>query len=213
MNYLCSQITNIPYSGRESINAVRAKAATLFERTARVSLCFNSVSRNTEQLWVDFQNLDAVLTRLSVSLPAVRIPSEDPHAHPSTRPRIDVHTFIIHSLIHASAIQLHSPFAFKEANSQQKCLSAATLASTLASDLEESDFPFLDPIMGTCWTLVADVLLRELLLLRGSPAMEQQLANLNHQLDTIILAMKRCGRTTPLVAYQANKVEQSRPDS
>ncbi|GJJ11872.1 hypothetical protein Clacol_006110 [Clathrus columnatus] len=191
--YLCSQLVSSPYSGRESANSLRAKATTLFERAARISSSFGA-GPQTDQFWVDFQNLDTAISRLSMSIPPARTSIED---H-SGRTVVDTSLFVIHALLQAATIQLHSQFAFKDVASQQKSATVAALATAMVHDLEESDYPFLDPIMGTCWTSIAEALLRELIVLRQTPQMEQQVASLNRQLDIIVLAMNRLGTTVPL---------------
>ncbi|KAF8589685.1 hypothetical protein K439DRAFT_1404641 [Ramaria rubella] len=208
MQYLCPQITGPQYSSRDSINALRAKAATLFERAARLASSFGASTQNADNFWVEFQTIDAAISRLYVNVPRV---STDPLPKPgSPESRVDTSIFVIHSLLHAATIQLHSPFAFKDAASQQKSVAVATLAASLIHDLDLADYAFLDPIMGTCWTSVAEALMRELIVLQASPAMEQQANTRNRQLDLVVFAMNRLGSTVPLAAYQATKVEQSR---
>lgn len=193
VQYLCSQLVNMPFSGRESVNSLRAKATTLFERAARISSSFGAAPQS-DQFWVDFQNLDTAISRLSISIPPARSGVEE---H-TGRPRVDASLTVIHALLHAATIQLHSPFAFKDPASQQRSSTVAALATAMVHDLDESDYAFLDPIMGTCWTSVAEALLRELIVLRQNPQMDQQIASLNRQLDVIVLAMNRLGTTVPL---------------
>lgn len=193
VHYLCTQLNNIHYSGRESVNSLRAKATTLFERAARISSSFGSAPQS-DPFWVDFQNLDNAISRLSMSIPPARSGIEE---H-SGRPRVDTSLLVIHALLHAATIQLHSHFAFKDPSSQQKSSTVAALATAMVHDLDDSDYAFLDPIMGTCWTSVAEALLRELIVLRQNIQMEQQIPALNRQLDIIVLAMNRLGTTVPL---------------
>jgi len=108
-----------------------------------------------------------------------------------------MHVFVTHSLLHAAMIKLHSPFAFKDAISRQKALTSALSAATMAQDLEDVDIPFLDPIMGTCWTSVAEVLIQDSV--GSAAAMNPEIHRIAHQLDVIILAMNRLGATLPLV--------------
>jgi hypothetical protein len=232
VHYLYSQVTNLPFSNRDSIHTLRAKATTLFERAARLSSSFGTGAQTADQFWTDFQNVDAAISRLSVCLPPVR----QDHAHApgpgqtaSATRRNDPSIFVVHALLHAATIQLHAPFAFKDAASQQKSAAVAAVAASMIHELDEVDYAFLDPIMGTCWTSVAEALVRELVMLRSASAVEQQVNGLNRQLDIVVFAMNRLGATVPLAgvllpclppssfmssriltAYQASKVEQSR---
>ncbi|KAF8528179.1 hypothetical protein BU17DRAFT_61477 [Hysterangium stoloniferum] len=212
INSLCSPYSSVPYSPQDSLHTLRAKATTLFERAGRLSSSFGDSPQVTEEFWVDFQNLDATISRLLVNLPSVRLSMDDPqhHGHPQPRPRVNTSIFVIHSLLHAAIIQLHSLLAFKDAASQQRSAAVAALAASMVHDLDETDYAFLDPIMGTCWTSVAEALLRELIVDGSTPAMGQQVAHLNRQLDAVVMAMTHLGTTVPLAAYQASKVEQSR---
>jgi hypothetical protein len=193
VHYLYSQVTTLPYSTRDSTNALRAKATTFFERAARLSSSFGTSAQTADQFWIDFQTVDAAISRLSVSVPPARVAESG-----SPAPRIDHSLFVVHGLLHAATIQLHSPFALKDQASQQKSTAVATVATAMIHDLDEMDYPFLDPIMGTCWTSVAEALVRELIICRASPSMEQQVSTLDRQLDIVVLAMNRLGATVPL---------------
>jgi hypothetical protein len=197
---MCSQFSSIPYTPRDSTNALRAKATTLFERAGRLSSSFADSPQSADQFWVDFQNVDAAISRLSVSLPPTRLSMDVPqhHVHSPPGTRVNTSVFVIHALLHAATIQLHSPFSFKDAASQQKSAAVASIATAMVHDLDDADYAFLDPIMGTCWTSIAEALLRELIVLRSTPTVAQHMASLNRQLDVIVLAMNRLGTTVPL---------------
>ena len=94
-------------------------------------------------------------------------------------------------------------------------MATATVATALVHNLDEGDYAFLDPIMGTCWTSVAEAFVREMVMLRSEAAaaaaatgvtgagtstsgVEQQLTALNRQLDIVVYAMNRLGGTVPL---------------
>ncbi|KAF8485629.1 hypothetical protein JB92DRAFT_1537554 [Gautieria morchelliformis] len=209
VRYLYSQVTTLPFSNNDSAHTLRAKATTLFERAARLSSSFNTGAQTADQFWTDFQSVDAAISRLSVCLPHVR--HHGPGQTQTASRGNDTVIFVVHALLHAATIQLHAPFAFKDAASQQKSAAVAAVATAMIHNLDEADYAFLDPIMGTCWTSVAEALVRELVMLRSAAAAaEQQVTALNRQLDVVVFAMNRLGSTVPLAAYQASKVEQSR---
>lgn len=184
MNYLT-------YRSRDSIHALRAKASTLFERASRLSLAYVSSPQNSDQFWSDYHNLDTAISRLTLSLPPIRASVDDE--------RVNVSMFVIHSLLHGATIQLHSPFVPKDTTSRQKSIGAGTQATSMIQELDDVDYSFLDPIMGTCWTTVAEAILREFLPVNHGITMDQDYNTLNAQLDLIVMAMNRLGTVVPLV--------------
>ena len=191
VHVLYAQVTTLPYAGaRDSTNALRAKATTLFERAARLSSSFGTSAQTAEQFWADFQTVDAAIARLAASVPPAR---------EADAPRVDHALFVVHALLHAATIQLHSPFALEDPASRQKSAAIAAQAVSMIHLLDEPEYAFLDPIMGTCWTSVAEAVVRELIMRRAAGVnVEHHVAVPNQQLDVIVLAMNRLGGTVPL---------------
>lgn len=93
--------------------------------------------------WEQVCQISFALSRFTTSLPSYIVPSENPAIV-----HVDVELALVHTLAHVSAIQLHHPFASKERNAHEKCLKAARDVTTIIRQLDEIDYPFLDPIIG-----------------------------------------------------------------
>jgi hypothetical protein len=63
-------------------------------------------------------------------------------------PRSTRDLLVTHSLAYASAIQLHKNFASRNANSNRKCLAAASAIVTVLNNANLSEAAFVNPIMG-----------------------------------------------------------------
>lgn len=55
---------------------------------------------------------------------------------------------VVHSLAHASMIQLYLPFLQNDDASLEKCLRAAHSLSLVTKHIADLDFDFLDPVVG-----------------------------------------------------------------
>ena len=190
--------------------------------------------------WEQFTQLQQKITSFTSGLPsylrASPLPTED---------RVDVDMALAHTLAYAAVIQLHHPQAQKDARAHAACILAASRAMrivrALVSDPDSERriskrFAFLDPVIGTCWMCVADVLLRE----RGwGGNMEaarigttfgdavSDVYGVNEELEVIVSALKRLSVVFPVARksirflvscnsklmspseYQVQKVQQS----
>jgi hypothetical protein len=54
-------------------------------------------------------------------------------------------------------------------------------------------------VLKTCWMCVSDVLIRELVRLKGHPGSEQQMTTVTVQLNSVIIAMKHLSTVFPLI--------------
>lgn len=61
---------------------------------------------------------------------------------------VETELVVVHTLAHVAAVQLHHPFAQKEAASHDKCVDAARAVTGVIRQLAEPDYAFLDPIVG-----------------------------------------------------------------
>lgn len=197
---------------KDSLVALRAKATALFERASRLSAsCEQNHNQGQthpgagDKFWGDFRSLNFAITTFISSLP--NIPQRLPGGH-NQAARATV--LVIHSLAQVALIQLHHTFANKDVSAHDKCLEAAGVVLNLIPMMDEGDYAYLDPIMGTCWMCVSDVLLREQLRRQAEGAGTAGLVN--RELDTVITAMKCLGTVFPLAGFQVTKVEQGRQD-
>jgi hypothetical protein len=165
--------------------ALKAKAAALFERAARISSM-----QSEPTYWDQFGQLEYAIGKFTGGLKpfisaragsledAGMLGHEDVDADADT---VDTEMALVHTLAHAALIQLHHPRAQKDAAAHGECVRAAALATRIARRLlqvsplfdvatntaERAEeivtrrFSLVDPVIGTCWMCVADVLLRE----------------------------------------------------
>lgn len=55
---------------------------------------------------------------------------------------------VVHTVAHAAVIELHQRFARTDPTSFEKCLRAARAALALVKHVADTDFEFLDPVIG-----------------------------------------------------------------
>ena len=117
--------------------------------------------------WEQFTQLERTLASFTAALPSY-IRSK-PHPNED---RVDIEMALVHTLAYAALIQLHHPQAQKDARAHAECVRAASRAMCIARALSSDPdtncekriatrFALIDPVIGTCWMCVADVLLRE----------------------------------------------------
>ncbi|KZS98782.1 hypothetical protein SISNIDRAFT_499010 [Sistotremastrum niveocremeum HHB9708] len=190
------------YGRMDSLSTLRAKATTLFERASRLSANFDP-----DHFWKEFRTLEGAIVQFQTSLPKIRsTPRNSMH---SSNPTTAHCLMAVHTLTMVATIQLHHSFAASDPPAQQRCFDAAMSCVSIIADMADEDYEYLDPIMGTCWMCVSDVLIREITRRQALGGGHEQGAAA--MLRTVIQAMHRLSRVFPLAGYQATKVEQSRP--
>jgi hypothetical protein len=149
--------------------ALKSKAAAFFERASRIASsestapwivvhqrsltnltvffvpfrsCVTAVPAEPGQ-WEQVCQISFALSRFTSSLPSYIVADDS-----GASVRVDVEIALVHTLARVAAIQLHHQFASKERNSHEKCLKAAREVTTIVRQLNEYDYPFLDPIIG-----------------------------------------------------------------
>jgi hypothetical protein len=89
----------------------------------------------------DFQTLEHTIARFIPTLIPV-------HQLDATVPD-QKHAYIaIHTLAHAAMINLYYPFGAEDPVSYEKCLRAARFCVSIIKHIADSDYEFLDPIIG-----------------------------------------------------------------
>ncbi|KAL5490690.1 hypothetical protein ACEPAI_5524 [Sanghuangporus weigelae] len=190
-------------------NALKAKASAFFERAARLA----SLQADPTH-WEQLTQLEVALDSFIAELPSYTIIS--PETGPTSN--IDPELALVHTLSHAAVIQLHHPRAQKDAHSHSICLSAAVACCFIIHKLGANEYTLLDPVIGTCWMCVGDVLLRErmwggnMAAVRGMRiGMEdEECAGVEAELDAVVGALKQLSSAFPVALYQVQKVVQSR---
>ncbi|KAJ7587027.1 hypothetical protein C8J56DRAFT_90526 [Mycena floridula] len=188
-----------------STQALRAKASALFARAEQVSACWDPSSKPSVRSQEQIQTLELAITRF--------IPTLVPVHQLDTTPLLgdtDKHTYIVaHSLAHAAVIHLYQRFALDDPVAYDKCSRAASACVGIVKCIGDRDYDYLDPIIGTCWTSAADILIRDLNNLEAAwPALVPRTTEVKSDLGTMLYAMTCLGVKFPILRGPAGKISQ-----
>jgi hypothetical protein len=119
----------------------------------------------------------------------------------------DKRSFIVsHTLAHTAIVHLYARFALDDAAAYGKCLHSARECVEVVKHISEGDFDFLEPILGPCWSRVAETLIRELKTQETAwPLVDTSL--IRSEIGTILYAMTALSPRFPLLASLVNKVQ------
>jgi len=133
--------------------ALRAKAAALYERTFRLAsgmlsfqidlwvlLTIIPASHKNDAFWAGYRSAELAVKRFSMSLPSF----VGYEAWRNQPPLIDVDLFTIHTMVHVSTIHLQGDPPEKET-----CEAVNSILS-LIRQLNDGDYEYLDPILSVC---------------------------------------------------------------
>ncbi len=146
-------------SGSFSLQTLRAKASTLFAHADQLSRAWDSrmmflfhmmiivmlnllcVGKPSPVNQDQIRALEITITRFLSTLPPV-------HSLDTTMPDDRQILITVHTLAHASIIILHQPFSRDDAHSYDRSSRAARACASIIKSMTDSDFNFLDPIVG-----------------------------------------------------------------
>jgi hypothetical protein len=138
-----------------SAGARRAKASTLLYHAYQVSMSLDTQITPPASPIDALRPTDILISQYISSLPSM--------ASLSMAVPDDKYILITcHIIAQCSIIYLHHLFAAEDAMCYQRCLSAARECVRIVTSLCEADFMYIDPVIGPCWGLVSDTLIREL---------------------------------------------------
>ncbi|KAI0775118.1 hypothetical protein BD413DRAFT_653678 [Trametes elegans] len=147
-----------PVLGRESHLALRAKAATLFEKATNLASEW-SPNTDRDEFYGRFVAMDGIIDRFIATLPPIER---------SGNPDVALTLLATHTLAHAATIQLRSNFKGNERMNDGKAFPAAQAAIRALDACAGAPSHFVDPILAILWTAVSRVLIGEIL--RLAPA-------------------------------------------
>ncbi|OJA14047.1 hypothetical protein AZE42_05218 [Rhizopogon vesiculosus] len=192
------QVANL--RGGFSPVALRVKASALFERAHHLASTWDQPLATPSVFTDDFQTLEHMIARFIPTLIPV-------HQLDATVPD-QKHTYIaIHTLAHAAMIHLYFPFGAEDPVSYEKCLRAARFCVSIIKHIADSDYEFLDPIIGPCWTCVVDTLIRELNMIESSWPLVSS-SDVRSEIATMLYAMNNLSARFPLMGYSVAKVQK-----
>ncbi|KAG1725281.1 uncharacterized protein EDB91DRAFT_96957 [Suillus paluster] len=192
------QVTNV--RGGFSSVALRVKASALFERAHHLASTWDQPLAMSSAFTDDFQTLEHTIARFIPTLIPVHqldatVPDEK-HAYVAT-----------HTLAHAAMIHLYYPFGAEDPVSYEKCLRAARCVVSIVKHIADSDYEFLDPIIGPCWTCAVDTLIRELNIIESSWPLVSS-SDIRNEIGTMLYAMNNLSARFPLLGYSVAKVQK-----
>ncbi|KAH9940358.1 uncharacterized protein BXZ73DRAFT_98800 [Epithele typhae] len=183
-----------------SIGALRVKASALYEGANRLSSSWSPRSLASSSFSDNFNAFEHSIIRFTATLLPL-------HQVGGAIPEDKYALVAIHSLAHASMIRLHAPFMRDDGVSREKCLRAARSLIHITKLITDSDFDFLDPIMGSCWSSAAKVLESELSRLQSSWPDPLNTMEVRTDLEALLYVMTKLGARLPIVAYHSAKVQ------
>ncbi|TRM59828.1 hypothetical protein BD626DRAFT_461896 [Schizophyllum amplum] len=177
--------------------ALRAKAAALYERAARLS----SRPQLSESSWMESQVVGSALQRFISILPPLA--SYEPwRTHP---PYLDVELLVVHSIAHVASIH-----AGKDVFAMQSFLSSNSVMA-LIRQLSDADYEFLDPVISSCWCAVARFYMRVLGAMQAmitTPMPPYTMEGIHTETTVIIHALQALGKFIPLAGEHCKRIKE-----
>ncbi|KAF9237442.1 hypothetical protein BU15DRAFT_75985 [Melanogaster broomeanus] len=197
--------------------ALRVKASTLFQDAHHLSSIWDQRRRVDPTGYLhsshdyaalalsnafmdDFQTLEHTVTLfLSTLIPVHQLDASMPN---------DKHAYVaIHTLAHTAIIHLYFLFGHEDPVAHEKCLRAARCCVSIVKHIADSDYEFLDPIVGPCWTSAVDTLIRELNIIETSWPLVSSV-DVRNDIGTLLYAMTSLGSRFPLLGYSVAKIQK-----
>ncbi|KAI0076132.1 hypothetical protein K474DRAFT_1684991 [Panus rudis PR-1116 ss-1] len=177
--------------GGFSTLALRVKASALFEGANKLSSSWSPRHAHSPSFTDNFRSLEHTITRFTTTLLPL-------HQLSATMPSDKYSLFVIHSLAHASMITLQDPFV-EDQVSREVCVRAARSVVAVAKYINDSDFDYLDPLIGFCWVSASRVLSVELAQIQASwPLANTATAELRGELGTLLYALTKLSTRFPI---------------
>ncbi|KAH8108078.1 hypothetical protein BXZ70DRAFT_914071 [Cristinia sonorae] len=180
--FLNDPISDVPYDTR-SMLALRAKAATLFERATRLASQWSHAIPDFDGFYVQVYQLDAVLRSFAASLPSLDRPEV------SENIELAAHLLVTRTYVLVAAIRLHNHLEAPLTSSieERPDLIAAKEAADAIDSVRLSELPFLDPILAMLWSVIARVFIDNLKLVGPDPSRQSLLLYLGRIMNTMAL--------------------------
>ncbi|KZP28644.1 hypothetical protein FIBSPDRAFT_927429 [Athelia psychrophila] len=199
-------------SGQFSLVAIVAQGAILLERATLVAAQWQAgvQSVDTVSLRDEFLALDNLIGKFQEELV---LPGQFRERSPVC------HQLLCNGLAYAATIQLHKGFAAVNANSNDRCVGAASAMAVFQNNLDLSALANTHPIMGTIWLTACLVLINEIQRVRsmhenwqtvasGFPLHDSE-AHLLACVESIVTTMMSFSDNCALIGFQLAKVQEA----
>ncbi|KAH6910426.1 hypothetical protein BKA70DRAFT_1371189 [Coprinopsis sp. MPI-PUGE-AT-0042] len=171
-----------------STAALRAKASALFSEADRLGSQHQPGMKIPSYLIDGINNLERII--------AIFLSTVHQEKH---------HAIVAHTMAHAALMRLHRPFIAENPVSVEKCEQAARACISLISFIHDRDFVYLDPIIGPCWSWVADNTMARLDALQRAWPMSDA-SDLIGELTILYFAMSKFKAHFPAIAPALSRV-------
>ncbi|KAG6336646.1 hypothetical protein ID866_2453 [Astraeus odoratus] len=215
LSYLEDDMSKI--GGGFSPMTLRVKASVLFQHAHYLASCWEQRRRldhmdylpasvdyaalaSPNTLTDEFQALEHAIARFVSS----QIPI---HQLDVAMPEDRQACITAYTLANVAMIQLNYPLGNNDPTAYEKCLRAARGCVSIAKFIVDTDYDFLDPILGACWSYVLDTLIRELYTIESSWPLVSS-ADVRHEIGTMLYAMTNLGKRFSSVTYSLAKVQK-----
>lgn len=182
-----------------STQALRAKASALFSRADELSNCYETCSQPLPALMPEVQLLETRITHFITALmPLDQLDSllvEDKYI-----------LLTVHTLAHTALIRMYRPLASDDEIFYEKSLCSARACVSVIKLIGKQEYEYLDPIVGPCWSYVAETFLMELR--AREVAWPVVNTDARTQIMTLLYAMTTLSSRLPIVAIAVNKLQK-----
>ncbi|KAI0825656.1 hypothetical protein BC629DRAFT_1434266 [Irpex lacteus] len=194
-------------SANQSLLALRAKAAILFERSSQLAERWNPNDLNFQ---AQFVSLDTRIEQLKAVLPALDDISAD-----RTRSQQLRELLVIYTLNYTAKLQLHARLEPTWDVDRSKALNAAVSAARLLQTINVGHLKFVDPLMGMLWALIGRTLSDALVKLKQhvrcdmlpSVTVSPQEIMVTTSLTSVLDAMDALRENCAFIAEEADKLQ------
>ncbi|KAF9805506.1 hypothetical protein IEO21_09019 [Rhodonia placenta] len=200
------QFRRLPYIfptiSKNNLVVLRARSVALLQASRQLSArwtefimslgCMQDVTSPTTQMqWYEeyFELLDDVSEQISTLTPTMLKTSFFHHREET----LALKMCLIISL--TAAAELHRLLAYQHPESRVRCVDVVFEIVAITKGLQDDDYIFLDPILGTCWSMVATVLNQE----RISPLDETLVLQWRSSVTVILHSASKLGHTLPFM--------------
>ncbi|EAU91627.1 hypothetical protein CC1G_09309 [Coprinopsis cinerea okayama7 len=180
--------------------ALRTKASALLSEADRIAAQWCPGMKISAQLIDGINNLERIINLFLSTL-------VQPDQLDTVTPEEKFNSIVAHTIAHCAMIHLHRPFVSENPVSVEKCAQAARACIALIRYLNEREFVFLDPIMGPCWSWVADDTVSRLDVLERAWPMSDT-SDVINELGILLYAMTKLGNHFPVVAPALSRVQK-----
>jgi hypothetical protein len=176
---------------------IRAKASALFAGAAHATLNLGlevaDLMTLSPSMLPDLAVFEVTIHQFLAAMPPVETLD-------TAVPEIKQILVVVRSLALASLIKLSEPFTSVGApHAHQPALQAAREMVDVIRHIADSDYEFLDPVLGATWLLAATTLFREVSIIESAWPLSTGSSDIRQELLTVFFAMTSLSQRFPIL--------------